>query len=384
MVAVEGVSHIVRYVNPAFCILTGKPEEELIGNAFFDAVPSGDECLSLLGRIYRTGQPETHIGQEHSASHPLYWSYVMWPVLAADGPPLGIIIQVTETTASHQQATAMNQALMLGSVHQHELTEAAERLNLQLQAEITDRKNAQEALIQIEKLATVGQMAATLAHEINNPLESLTNLIYLAGKEPALPESVRNYLTAADEELMRIAHMAKQTLGLYRESTAPQPVRMSDLLRNLLSIFSARIKNRRIRVNLEIAGEIEILAVAGELRQIFANLLGNSIDAVPLDGTIRIRVADMQKGQIRGVRITIADDGVGIPPANFGKIFQPFFTTKENVGTGLGLWVSKQIVESYKGSIGIRSCAGPGRTGTVASVFLPVGAPKRGPKRHEP
>jgi signal transduction histidine kinase len=381
MLAVVGAEHIVSYVNPAFCNLTGKSREGSIGNAFSRTQPVEDECLSLLDRVYRTGEPETYTSQEFSTPHFSCSSYVMWPFVAEDGRPLGIVIQLIESTAPHEQITAMNQALLLGSLHQHELTEAAVRLNAHLQAEIIERKNAQEALILSARLATVGTMAATLAHELNNPLESLTNLVYLAAKAPNLSEAVREYLAAAEEELMRIAHMAKQTLGLYREGTAPQPVRMSDLLRNLLSISNSKIKNKRVQANLEITGEIEILADPGELQQVFANLLGNSIDAVSLEGRIRIRVSETRKGSIRGVRISIADDGAGIPPANLGKIFQPFFTTKGNLGTGLGLCVSKQIVERYEGSIRIRSCAGPGQTGTVASVFLPTGALENETKR---
>lgn len=242
-------------------------------------------------------------------------------------------------------------------------------------SDITSHRRADLALRTTERLATVGRMAATLAHEINNPLESVTNFIYLAGREQGLPDLVRKYLQAADEELVRIAHMTKQTLGLYRESTTPEPVDVSDLWKNLLSMFSAKTKNRRIHVNLELATEARILGLAGELRQVFANLLSNSIDAVNLDGTIRIRVADAHKNgsrRIPGVRTTIADNGAGIASDNLERIFEPFFTTKENVGTGLGLWVSKEILENHKGSIRIRSSTAPGRAGTVASVFLPL------------
>lgn len=246
-------------------------------------------------------------------------------------------------------------------------------------SDITDHRRSELALRTTEKLATVGRMASTLAHEINNPLESVTNFIYLARNERALPEPVLNYLKAADEELVRIAHMTKQTLGLYRESATPEPIDISDLWRNLLSMFSSKTKNRRIHVKLDINTEAQVIGLAGELRQVFANLLSNSIDAVSLDGTIRVRVADAQNNgswqngnrRIPGVRITIADNGAGIPPANLRRIFEPFFTTKEAVGTGLGLWVSKEIVENHKGSIRIRSSAAAGRAGTVASVFLP-------------
>jgi signal transduction histidine kinase len=238
--------------------------------------------------------------------------------------------------------------------------------------DISERKQAEVALLTSEKLASVGRMAATLAHEINNPLESLTNLVYLAAQEPAIPKSVRGYLKSADEELDRITHMAKQTLGLYRESTNPEPLLMSDLLKDLLSMFSPRTKG--IEISLETSAHVETLCVESELRQVFINLLTNSIDAVAPDGKIRIRVADArERGNLRhsGVRVTIGDNGVGIDSTNLRNIFEPFFTTKTNTGTGLGLWVSKEIVEKYKGFIRIRSSTRLGRSGTVASVFLP-------------
>lgn len=241
-------------------------------------------------------------------------------------------------------------------------------------SDITDHKRSEVALRTTEKLATVGRMAATLAHEINNPLESVTNFIYLAKQAEAVPEPVRNFLNAADEELVRISHMTKQTLGLYRESIDPQPVVISDLWRNLLSMFSSKLKSQRIQVNLELKTQAQIVGLAGELRQIFANLLSNSIDAVALDGAIRVRVTDVHSNgnrRISGVRITVADNGSGISEKNRRHIFEPFFTTRESLGTGLGLWVSKEIVENHEGSIRIRSSVVPGRSGTVASVFLP-------------
>lgn len=146
MAAVEGTRHIIRYVNPAFCLFAGKSKEELIGNTFSGVVPAGDECLGLLDRIYRTGQSETHLGGRRSDSDSFYWSYSMWPVLGPDGRPDGIIIQVTETTSFHDQAAAINQALMISSVRQHELRETAEMLNMQLQKEIAERKHAEEEL----------------------------------------------------------------------------------------------------------------------------------------------------------------------------------------------------------------------------------------------
>jgi PAS domain S-box-containing protein len=240
--------------------------------------------------------------------------------------------------------------------------------------DISERKRSELALRTSEKLASVGRMAATLAHEINNPLESVINLVYLAAQDQTVPETVRGYLRSADEELARIAHMTKQTLGLYRENTNAKPLLMSDMLRDLLAIFFPKAKSRGIEISLEASEQAETRGVQTELRQVFANLLTNSIDAVAQDGRIRIRVADAQEhSHLRnsGVRITIADNGVGIDSANLRNIFEPFFTTKTDVGTGLGLWISKEIVEKYKGSIKIRSSTRLGRSGTVASVFLP-------------
>jgi two-component system CheB/CheR fusion protein len=146
MAELEGPGHIVRYVNPAFCRLAGKPREALVGHPFAETVQEGDTCLAAFDRVYRTGEAETHTEPEHAEPHPPYWSYAVWPVLDADEHTVGVMMQVTETTGFHRQAGAMNEALLLSSVHQHALTEAAEKLNQQLQAEISERKAANLAL----------------------------------------------------------------------------------------------------------------------------------------------------------------------------------------------------------------------------------------------
>lgn len=150
MAELEGVEHLVRYVNPAFCRLVGKSKEAMIGNAFAATARQGDECMALLDRVYRTGEAETHTEPEHPGRHPLSWWYAVWPVLGADRDVVGVMMQVTETTRINQQAVAVNEALVLSSVHQHELTEAAENLNEQLQAEIADRKATHDALRESE------------------------------------------------------------------------------------------------------------------------------------------------------------------------------------------------------------------------------------------
>src|ERR1700689_434259 len=215
MAGLGGPAHTLRYVNLAFCLLTGKSKDELIGVAFRDITPSTDECMLLLDRVAKTGLADSHIGQEHAGIHPLYWSYAMWPLFGANHSHLGIMVQVTEAAKFHDDAVAMNQALLLGSVHQHELTEAAELLNVQLQAAIILGKKAEEALIGSEKLASAGRMAAVLAHEINNPLAAIMNLLFLAQSTANTPAPVHQYLKMADDELKRIAHITRQTLGFY-------------------------------------------------------------------------------------------------------------------------------------------------------------------------
>jgi PAS domain S-box-containing protein len=240
--------------------------------------------------------------------------------------------------------------------------------------DITQEKKTEQALRTTERLASVGRMAATVAHEINNPLEAMTNLVYLA-KGRAVGTDVREYLDAIDQELDRISHITKQTLGFYRESTASSAVKVGPMLDSLISFFATRARNKGIEIRSEVRQDPEIYAVAGEIRQLITNLLSNSIDAVGSGGLIRIRVdATRFNGQDSpGTRITIADSGRGIPPSIRSKLFEPFFTTKKDVGTGLGLWVCTNIVKRHHGSIRVKSSTTPGQSWTVFSVFLPSG-----------
>jgi PAS domain S-box-containing protein len=240
--------------------------------------------------------------------------------------------------------------------------------------DITQEKKTEQALRTTERLASVGRLAATVAHEINNPLEAVTNLVYLA-KGSDSREKMQEYLASVEEELDRISHLTKQTLGFYRESQGPCAVRVGTMLNPLISVLGARARNKGIQIQPEIREDPEIYAVAGEIRQIITNLLSNSIDAVDPGGVIRIRVgaARINRQYLPGTRITVADSGAGIPPAIRAKLFEPFFTTKKDVGTGLGLWVCTNIVKRHHGSIRMKSSTTPGRSWTVFSVFLPSG-----------
>ncbi|MGZ6148182.1 MAG: PAS domain S-box protein, partial [Vulcanimicrobiaceae bacterium] len=237
--------------------------------------------------------------------------------------------------------------------------------------DVTEQKRTERALRMSERLASVGRLAATVAHEINNPLEAITNLLYLA-KERALRDDVREFLAQAEEELARVSHLTKQTLGFYRDTKAPNIVKVGALVTSLLSIFAPRCRNKGVEIFPEIQDDARLFAVPDEIRQIIANLLSNSIDAVQPGGRIRIRVSSARTARGRaGVRITVADSGHGIPPKVRSRLFEPFLTTKKDVGTGLGLWVCMNIVNKHQGTIRVKSCTEPGRSWTAFSVFLP-------------
>jgi PAS domain S-box-containing protein len=235
--------------------------------------------------------------------------------------------------------------------------------------DITERKRTEAALLQSEKLASIGRMAAAIAHEINNPLAAVMNLLFLANKTRGLPESTRQLLETADAELRRIAHIARQSLGFYRESNAPAPTSVTEVLDSVFDLLKNRLKAKHASVEKQWEGDVQITAVRGELRQVFSNLVSNSLDAIDERGMIKVRVAS---GRQR-VRVTVTDNGKGIAPGTLPHIFEPFFTTKDTVGTGLGLWVSQQIIEKHGGKIRVRSRLEGLRRGTTFSVVLPLG-----------
>lgn len=236
--------------------------------------------------------------------------------------------------------------------------------------DVTDRKQAEEALIRSEKLASAGRLAATIAHEINNPLEAVTNLLYLAKNDPG---NAARYIDAAEGELHRVAHITRQTLGFYRDVGSPQTVQLDKLVRDVLALYAKRIEMKNIEVQGHMDEDLEIKASSGELRQIISNLVSNAIDALPSGGRLSVNVhrASHPRHSVEGVRVVVADNGSGIPVEVRGKIFEAFFTTKRDVGTGLGLWVTRSLVEKHGGTLRMRTSTDPARHGTVFSVFFP-------------
>ncbi len=241
--------------------------------------------------------------------------------------------------------------------------------------EITQQKKAEQALIQSEKLAVVGRLASSIAHEINNPLESVTNLLYLAQVSSTIEEA-RGYLTTAEIELRRAAAITSQTLRFHRQATSPQLMDPRDLTDTVLSIYQGRINNGRIRVERRTRARRRVHCFDGEIRQVLSNLISNALDAMTGGGRLIVRerqATNWRTGE-SGVLITVADNAAGMSPEVQARIFNPFFTTKGVTGTGLGLWVSKEIVERHRGELHVRSSQSPAHHGTVFTLFLPFEA----------
>lgn len=240
--------------------------------------------------------------------------------------------------------------------------------------DITNNKLAEDALRKSEKLAAAGRLAATIAHEINNPLEAVTNLLYILRLNDKWDDNARSHVAQAEHELARIAHVARQTLGFYRDTTSPHLMNLPKIVNEVLSLYLPRIQAKHINLSREFDETVKITGLAGEIRQVVSNFVANAIDALPVQGALRIRVhhaKELTNSGRAGGRVVIADTGSGISPAHRKKLFEPFYTTKQDVGTGLGLWVSREIVQKHGGSITLRSSVTPGHSGTVFSIFLP-------------
>lgn len=247
--------------------------------------------------------------------------------------------------------------------------------------DVDEQKQAEAALVRTEKLATAGRLAATVAHEINNPLESITNLLFLTSMEPDLSASARHNLSLADHELERVAQIARQSLGFFRDNTRPVQVQVDDAIQELLKVYDYKFRTRSISVETSLDPTVRLLVAQGEFRQVLANLLVNATDAITKkDGRIRVRTRrthDWAEPRRAGVLISVGDNGNGIGANHRARIFDAFYTTKEDIGTGLGLWLTQSIVQKHGGRIRLRSSVRPGRSGTVFSIFWPEQSEKQ-------
>jgi PAS domain S-box-containing protein len=349
LAGVDGPSHVVYYVNPAFCLLTGKSKEELIGKAFSAATPNGSECLSLLDRVDKTGKAEMHAGQEHPGGHRFFWSYVMWPALSADGRRVGIIIQITETTPFLLQSMGMNQALIKSSVHQHELTEDADRLNEKLQLVNDDLK----------------QFAFAASHDLQEPLRMITSYSQLL---------VKGYHGQLDGEAAVCVdfitkgakHMRDLLADLLSYTQVGEEREESDEPIDLNLIFEKVTENLKtaIKESSAVVTRSDLPTVRGHdarFVQLFQNLIGNAIkyrrQAPP-----QITVSAEQRDD--DWCFAVSDNGIGIEEEYYQTIFGVFKRLHGNTvpGTGIGLAICQRVVSRYRGRIWVDSVLGSGTT----------------------
>jgi PAS domain S-box-containing protein len=245
---------------------------------------------------------------------------------------------------------------------------------LEVGRDITSQLRAEEALRETEKLAAMGRVAGIIAHEINNPLAAITNIFYLLRNHPSLDDEARRCAEMAEQELQRVSHITRQTLSFYRESKQPISVLIPELLEDVLGLQERALKTGKIALRKKYLSASLVRGFPVELRQVFLNLISNAIQAMPDGGTLGVSVREATDWTLRrhGIMISIIDTGKGIRPEDARHLFQPFFSTKSTKGTGLGLWISKGIVQKYEGRISFRSCHGAQRCVTCFRVFLPL------------
>ena len=339
----RGPDFVFEMINPPYQELIG--QRSVLGKTLRDAVPESDEqgFLKLLDEVYRSGKP--HIGRgtpihlARSAAQPMemrYLDFVYQPRRDADGTISGVIV---------------------------------------LGVDVTESKRTEELLLQTEKLAAVGRLASSIAHEINNPLEAVTNLLYLA-QHFAQSRETQEYLAMAEIELRRVSVIANRTLRFNRQSEHLRPVTPEYLIDGALGLYEGRLTNSRVKVHLRHRTDRPLKCNESEILQVLSNLIGNAIDAMPAYGghlLLRSRVGrDWRTGR-DGIALTVADTGSGMSPETQSRIFEPFFTTKDINGTGLGLWISEEIVKRHGGVLKVRSSASARRPGSVFTLFLPCG-----------
>jgi PAS domain S-box-containing protein len=328
-------------VNQVFADLTGEPLSRHLGRTLPELLPQpvAQELEDTVWRVFEQEQP----------------------------------VRDLELTV---QADAQRASTWLASAYPVRTTPLQVRWVGVIVLDASERKRSEEALRKTEKLAATGRLAASIAHEINNPLEAITNLLFLLRNYCHLEDPALGYVVMAEHEARRISEITQQTLRFYRQSTLPARTNMGELLDSVLTLYHGRLNTLNIRVVRDYDATMDLFCFAGEVRQVFANLVANAIDATPEGGRLSVRARrsrNWRHPEQTGVRFVIADTGSGMEPQVRARAFEPFFTTKEVTGTGLGLWVSQEIIVKSRGLVHLRSrTAREGAaSGTVFQIFLP-------------
>ena len=325
------------YVNPAFEVMTGYALEEVIGKncRFLQGKDKDQPALTVVREAIRERREVVVILKNYRKDGTFFWNELsLSPIRNRDGVVTHIV---------------------------------------GIQSDATARVEFEAALRESEKLAAVGRLASSIAHEINNPLESVMNLLYLA-QETEDPIELQRYLKLADQELRRVSLITAQSLRFYKQSTRPQPIQPAELLDSVVNMYAAQLENSNVAVFSKYRAAQTVICLESEIRQVLNNLVRNALDAMRATGGklfLRTRETFNWRSGARGVALTVADTGSGISAETMKKIYTPFFTTKGISGTGLGLWIASEIVARHEGRLLVRSSQRPDRTGTAFTLFLP-------------
>jgi signal transduction histidine kinase len=387
IVEVQGSTHIVSYVNSAFCMLLGKTRGELVGKTFAEIVDNGEKCVPILDRVYQTGEAVTHAHRDDSETSPAHWLYAMWPALDESERPVGVIVQMTKTADFRQNVAAINEALLISGLRQHELTETAEKLNAQLQREIAERKLTSAALQEakdrladlageLERLvaertadltAANKQLATvvySIAHDLRAPLRAMQGFSEMLVEEAgaALSQTARShadricqsaqFMDALLVDLLAFSNISQQRVALV-------PVNLEEVVQNALWRLGKSIQERGARV--EIAGPWpEVLADASMLEQVVLALMSNALKFVAADTQPLLRVRAEDRGEF--VRCRVEDNGIGIAPEYHEQVFRLFNRLHggKYPGTGIGLAIVQKGIERMGGCVGVESTPGRG------------------------
>ncbi len=330
----KNVNGIITSWNAAATRFFGYSPEEVIGTSILKLIPEhlhSDEKIIL--ESIRAGRRVEHFETVR---------------VAKSGQMLDVSLTVSPVRDEHGQVIGASKILR----------------------DISGRKRLERSLLQAEKIAATGRMAATIAHEINNPLEAVVNLLYLLRPTIRDPDGVR-YLDSVESELARISHLAKQTLGYYRENASASITSLSELVQHAITIYEPRCRSAHIEIKKTLDSTKKVMLRRGEMMQVISNLISNSIYAMPKGGILSVSVKDSESAEDEIV-LAVEDNGLGIAPDSLPKVFDAFFTTRDTVGTGIGLFVAKQFVEGHGGRIEIDSMQDVIDHGTIVRIFLPV------------